>query len=188
MVEDPFICDGNRRAVATVSGALAGETIRFVTPAFGDLLPGSADSSGAVTVNWRCDAALAGGAITVIATGATSGRTVSFTVTEMAPAPTSTLATPTTATPAVLSVALNENPFVCTGERRAFGRISGAIPGETVAFSEAAIGGLQSGTADGSGAVTIHWRCNRENAGQGWTVTATGVSSGRSVTFSFAGA
>lgn len=188
MVEDPFICDGNRRAVATVAGALSGESIRFTTPSFGDLLPGSADGNGAVTVNWRCDGGSAAGAVTVIAVGATSGRTATFTVTEMAPAPTSTLPPPTTAAPTSLNVALTENPFVCSGERRPFGRVTGANPGETIAFSESSIGPLQSGTADGSGAVTVHWRCDRANAGQTWTITATGLSSGRSVSFSVTGA
>ena len=83
---------------------------------------------------------------------------------------------------------LSENPVVCNGQRRAFGVVSNAFPGEQVDFSSPTISLLLPGTADASGQVTIHWRCDPENASNVWSLTATGESSGRTVTFTFGGA
>ena len=65
--------------------------------------------------------------------------------------------------------------------------ISNAFPGEQVSFSSPTISLLLPGTADGSGQLTIHWRCDPADAANVWSLTATGVSSGRTVSFVFGG-
>lgn len=95
--------------------------------------------------------------------------------------------TPTTR-PEPLRVSLSENPVLCTGQRRPFGVISNAFPGEQVEFTSPTISMFLPGTADGSGQLTIYWRCDPANASNVWSLTATGTSSGRTVTFTFGGA
>jgi hypothetical protein len=89
--------------------------------------------------------------------------------------------------PEPLRVALTENPVVCNGQRRPFGVLSNAFPGEQVSFSSPTISLLLPGTADGTGQLTIHWRCDPADAGNVWSLTAKGDSSGRTVTFVFGG-
>jgi hypothetical protein len=94
--------------------------------------------------------------------------------------------TPTTR-PEPLRVSLSENPVLCTGQRRPFGVIANAFPGEQVEFTSPTISMFLPGTADGSGQLTIYWRCDATNASNVWSLTATGQSSGRTVTFTFGG-
>jgi hypothetical protein len=84
-------------------------------------------------------------------------------------------------------VRLTEDPVHCDGTRRSFGVVSGAVPGEAITFSSPGIGNLRPGVADSQGAVTIHWVCESVHVGWTWTMTATGQTSGRSVTFEFHG-
>ena len=178
--ENPFRCDGARRAFGTVSNASAGERVAFIASGIGELLPGTADGNGNVTIHWRCDANDAGSLWSITATGMASGRSASFDFKGAAP--------PTTAPPTSLTVSLNENPFRCDYVLRAFGTISGATPGETVTLSESSIGELKSGVADTNGQFPIKWRCPASTAGATWTITGQGTTSGRRVTFSFRGA
>jgi hypothetical protein len=76
--EDPVRCDGTRRSFGTVFGADAGETIQFSSPGIDSLLPGRADSGGAVTVHWVCSARHVGWTWSLTAVGASSGRSVTF--------------------------------------------------------------------------------------------------------------
>lgn len=178
--ENPFRCDGARRAFGTVSNASAGERVAFIASGIGELLPGTADGNGNVTIHWRCDANDAGSLWSITATGMASGRSASFDFKGAAP--------PTTAPPTPLTVSLNENPFRCDYVLRAFGTISGATPRETVTLSESSIGQLESGVADTNGQFPIEWRCPASTAGVTWTITGQGTTSGRRVTFSFRGA
>ncbi len=87
-----------------------------------------------------------------------------------------------------LSVSFTENPFRCDGgPSRYFGRVFGAIPGETISFVSPQVGGLLPGVADSSGGLGIIWQCEPGDAGRTWSVTGTGRTSGRSVTFSVRG-
>lgn len=86
-----------------------------------------------------------------------------------------------------LAVSFTENPFTCDGGLRWFGEVSGAAAGERVTFASPELGSLAPGTASSGGTVAIRWQCNPNEAGQSWTVTAQGQSSGRSVTFTVSG-
>jgi hypothetical protein len=78
--------------------------------------------------------------------------------------------------------------FACDGSRRPAGTLSGAHPGERVAFSAPGLGPLLPGTADAAGRLTVHWRCDPIHAGWTWTLQAVGESSGRTGAFSLLGA
>ena len=84
LTENPFVCDNGVRQFGTVSGAAAGERIDFASPGLG-LLPGTADGNGNLNIRWQCGPSEAGMSWTVSATGSSSGRTGSFTVTGAAP-------------------------------------------------------------------------------------------------------
>lgn len=87
-----------------------------------------------------------------------------------------------------LRFSFTENPFGCDGGSRRLGTLSGAAAGERITFTSATVSGLLSGTADGAGNLGLIWQCNPNEAGQSWSVTATGQDSGASGTFTVTGA
>jgi hypothetical protein len=90
--------------------------------------------------------------------------------------------------PEALQVVLTEEPVICNGARREFGYIANALPGEEVTFAIPTTNrALLPGTADSAGKVYIHWLCDPGDASSSWSLRATGVSSGRTVTFYFHG-
>ena len=186
--EAPFGCDGSARAFGTVSNAWPSEPMLF-TASGASLRSANADSDGSVTIHWRCDPSDASRAWALTATGANSGRTATVEFSGKAAATTTTTSTTTTAAanPKSLDVSFSENPFACDNQRRPFGSVFNASPGETVTFVADGIGDLLPGTADNSGRVTINWRCQAWHVDTTWKLTATGQTSGRTVTFSFSG-
>ncbi len=90
ITEQPFVCDGQRRPVAVITGLRGGEFVDFASEQAGTLREGRADADGQLTVNWQCTsaelAALAPGASwTVTATGRESGQIVTFEITAAQP-------------------------------------------------------------------------------------------------------
>ncbi len=196
VAEDPFLCDGGTREFALIAGADPNETIAFSSPQTGDLRSGTADANGELPIRWQCEPTQAGTTWELTATGDTSGRTITFIFAGVS-SPGDGSATPTTggtettqtttATPTALAVQVTEDPFVCNGEVRAFAAISGAAPNESVAFSSPQSSGLRSGQADADGNLSVRWQCDPEQVGTVWELTATGETSGATVTFSFTG-
>jgi hypothetical protein len=84
MIEDPFVCDGERRPVATIAGFASSEFVDFTSPQAGSLREGRAIDAE-LTMNWQCDPDQAGTIWQVTATGRESGRAVTVTVTGVAP-------------------------------------------------------------------------------------------------------
>lgn len=185
VTEDPFLCDGSARPFANLAGATGGEEVVFTSPQSSGILPGTANPDGTLTMRWQCDPEQVGTTWDITATGSTSGKTVTFSVTgvdstgvvEPAPGP----------PPSDLTVSLVEDPFLCDGETRIFGGLSGAEPDEEVAFTSPQATGIRNGQADADGNLSIRWQCDPTQAGTQWDLTATGVTSGRSVSFSFTG-
>ncbi len=182
VTEEPFICDGGTREFAQLSGAAANEEVAFSGPQSPGLRSGTADENGVLPIRWQCDPEQAGTTWELTATGVTSGKSATF-IFAGAIQP----ETATTQAPAALSVSLVENPFACNGETRIFGGLTGAEPNEQVAFTSPQASNISSGTADADGALNIRWQCDAEQAGTTWELTATGATSGRTVTFSFTG-
>ena len=96
--------------------------------------------------------------------------------------------TPVPVAPVVsaLSVSLTENPFTCDGGSRVFGTVSGALGGESISFTSSPSESISNVTANSSGVASMRWWCNPDEATT-WSITARGVSSGRTVTFSLTG-
>lgn len=196
VAEDPFVCDGGTREFAQISGADPNETIAFSSPQTEGLRSGQADANGELPIRWQCDPTQAGTTWELTATGETSGRTATFIFAGVTN-PGDGTATPTTAdtattattvgTPAAMTVEVIENPFVCNGEVRVFAGIAGADPNESIAFSSPQSPGLRSGQADADGNLPVRWQCDPDQAGTRWELTATGETSGRTVTFTFTG-
>ena len=180
--EDPFICDGGTREFALIGGAEPNEQISFTSPQSEGLRDGTADANGELPVRWQCDPAQAGTTWELTATGLTSGKSATFLFAGALAPPGSEPAAPT-----ALTVTVTEDPFACDGTARVFAQLSGADPNEEVAFSSPQSPGLRSGTADANGELPVRWSCDATQAGTVWELTATGVTSGRTVTFSFTG-
>jgi pimeloyl-ACP methyl ester carboxylesterase len=82
--ENPFTCDGGLRTFGTISGATPGETITFTSSPPLTLASGAANSSGQLAIKWQCTPAEVQ-TWSVTARGASSGRTVTFSVVGKAP-------------------------------------------------------------------------------------------------------
>jgi hypothetical protein len=91
---------------------------------------------------------------------------------------------------AQLTFSASENPFRCDGPPpREFATLHGADAGEQIIVSSSPeVGGPQTATADGSGSLKLVWECGPHKAGNTWTITATGQTSGRTGTFTITGA
>ncbi len=175
--EDPFRCDDGTRVFGTLSGFLPGEFVDFDSPQASTMLEGQADGDGSLPIRWTCGAADAGTVWEVTATGVQSGRTVTFSVTgaEAPPAPDPV-------------VEVSENPFGCDDTTRFFATITGFVPREFVDFTSPQVENLRQGQADETGALQLRWTCGAGDVDRVWDVTATGATSGRSVTFQITGA
>ncbi len=209
-----FACDSQTKPLGTISGAEPGEAISFSSPQAESIRSGTADAAGNLDINWNCNDQESSVTWTVTATGETSGRTGEFTfsgeqvpgaaTTTTVAAPTTTAA-PTTSTTALsttttaagptttagadeLAIAFSEQPFGCDGQSRPFAVLSNLSPGESVTFTSPDSSGIRPGTAADDGTLTIRWQCSSEDVDSTWTVTATGDTSNRSITFTINGA
>ena len=193
VAENPFVCDSETREFALIGGADPNENVAFSSPQADGLRSGMADASGELPIRWQCEPSQAGTTWVLTATGETSGRSVTFQFAgvtdpgDPAPDPGDDPAPDPDPEPTALAVEVIENPFVCDSETRIFAGLSGAEPNEQVAFSSPQSPGLRSGTADADGNLPIRWNCDPDQAGTMWELTATGETSGRTVTFTFTG-
>jgi polyisoprenoid-binding protein YceI len=178
LFEDSFVCDGRSKALGELTNAAAWEAVTFTAERADDLVDGTADADGRLTLRWQCSTDEAA-TWQVTARGLQSNRVGEFTIVGVAPPP-EVLPTPT--------VQVDEDPFLCDGGSRVFATLSGFLPGEIVDFVSPQGSGLTEGQADGSGDLPIRWTCGAANAGTVWELTATGARSGRTVTFTVAGA
>ena len=175
--EDPFVCDGGSRVFGSLSGFLADEVVNFSSPQASALKSGQANDAGDLPIRWSCEAADAETVWELTASGAQSGRTVSFTLTGAA--------APAAPDP---TVAFIENPFRCDSATRPYASISGFAPREFVDFTSPQSENLRQGQADEEGALQIRWTCEASDIDRVWDVTATGATSQRSVSFQVTGA
>jgi hypothetical protein len=83
LIEQPFACNGGARQFGFVTGAAPGETITFADDAGSDYLPGKADTSGRLVIQWECRPADAIQAVHLSAVGGTSGRRVAIAVVQV---------------------------------------------------------------------------------------------------------
>ncbi len=174
--EDPFLCDGGSRAFATLSGFLPGEAVEFSSPQATEMTTGRAGNDGSLPLQWTCGRDDADKVWELTATGVRSGRTITLTFTGAAPPP----------APDPL-VTVEEDPFPCDGETRFVATITGFTPREFIDFTSAQADGLRQGQANETGTVRVRWTCGEADIGRQWEITATGATSGRSVSFGITG-
>ncbi len=175
--DEAFVCDGFTRRVGHLSGGDPNEAIVFSSEETAGLRPGTTDGNGELDLNWSCDEASIGTSWTVTATGAESGRSGTFSLVGVAPAP---------ATIEQLAVEVQEDPFVCDGGSRTFAVITNLAPDELVDFeADPPAGALRQGRADGTGELPVRWQCGLEDADRSMQLTATGQTSRRSTVISF---
>ena len=176
--EEPFVCDGGTRVFATVSNLAPDETVDFSSPDSEGLIDSTADTNGAKNLRWQCDPEDAGKVWQLTVLGVSSRRTTTLTITGAAPAQ---------APSGDLALSITEEPFACDGQSRAFATISNLAPGELVDFTSPQSSSLRQGQADSDGSLPVRWQCEATEAGTVWELTATGVTSGKTLTFQFAG-
>lgn len=186
LTEDPFVCDGATRQFGQISGAAPNEEVSFTSPQSAGLRNGQADADGVLPINWQCGAEQAGTTWELTATGITSGKAATFIFAGVTEAPPVTNEQPAAAA-GEMTVAVFEDPFSCDGTSRVFGELSGADPNEEISFTSPQATGISNGQADAQGVLPIRWLCGADQAGTTWELTATGVTSGRTVVFSFTG-
>ena len=186
-------------ATNTVRGAKAGEAISFTSTLNGAGFPlgkptTSARADGTFTIQWDCTSSDVGQQWTLLfraASGREGGVYINGVAagTPAAQQPQQPVQQPVEqpVQPSPLTFVLSENPFLCDGSSHRLGTLTGAAGGERITFSSPQVGGLLPGTANGSGELALIWQCNPGDAGQSWSVTANGQSSGRSGTFSVTG-
>lgn len=79
--ENPFACNNEVRAFATISGATANAEITFTSPEASGLRPGTAGADGKLNVRWSCSSDQAGTTWNLTATETATGRTATLSLT-----------------------------------------------------------------------------------------------------------
>ena len=177
LVENPFVCDRGRRVVAELTNLTPNVALEFVvSPADEPLRPGRATAAGTSRVFWQCDRR-------------DDGTTWELTVTEDAPTRrTVTFTFGATTLESPVAVDLLEDPFVCNSATREVAVLRNFVSRETIDFESPQSDAIRSGTADETGGLPVRWSCDASQAGTVWEVTATGATSGASITFTISGA
>lgn len=181
LLEDPVICNRERWRVAVLSNLVPGVLVDFVaSPSDSPLGARRADGNGSLDVYWQCHRSQADTVWTLEATehvvtpAAAEQRTAKMVLTGSA------LPDPT-------MITVVEEPFVCDGTSHDFAVLSNFVPGEYVDFTSPQSDAIRPGQADEVGELPVHWQCDPDEAGKRWEVTASGQTSGYSLTFTVTG-
>ncbi len=170
-------CDGTERKAAVIFEAEPGETIAFSSPMPVEVADGVADEQGTYQLLWSCEPNEASLSWDLTATGTVSNRSVTLRLigSYRDPGGRTLVFTPA------------RRPLVCDGTSQVVGRLENAEPDEPVDFAAAGVESLRQGQADGTGTLTVNWRCDPEESATTWTVQAAGQRSGRVATFEITG-
>lgn len=179
MEEEPFVCNGETRRFALLSNFVPFEVVDFSSDQADGLIDGRADGVGELPIRWQCRTDDAGKTWTLTAVGVESGRSTTLTFSGAAP-PEGSITE--------LAVTFSENPFACDGSSRTFATISNFLPREFVDFSSPQATAIRQGRADESGNLPIRWQCGSAEIDKVWDLTATGASSGQTITMTVTGA
>ncbi len=176
---DAVYCDGISRTAGEVRGALPGETIRLTSALPVEVEPGIADDQGTYVLSWSCEPAEARLKWDITAVGDDSGRQVAFIIAGSAEDP---------EVSDLFTVSLDDEPFICDGQRKPIGDVTGAEPFETITFRSDQVDGISDGQANASGATRLFWRCDVGEAGTTWEVRLWGADSFKTGEFSLTAA
>ncbi len=176
MIENPFVCDRGRRPVARLTNLTPRAAVEFsATPEGDPLPPAEVGADGTLTVFWQCDRR-------------DEGTAWELTVTESTPAARSaTVAFGSTTLENPVTIEIREDPFLCNGTTREVGVLRNFVPSEAVNFESTGTGPLRQGRADADGTLPVRWTCSPAQDGTVWEITATGETSGASISFVITG-
>ncbi len=176
IVENPFVCDRGVRPVARLSNLTPNAGLDLiVTPQDEPLRPSAAGADGSVTLFWQCDRR-------------EEGTNWVLTVTEQTPARRSaTLSFGSTTLESLVTIEMMEDTIVCDGETRQFAVLRNFVRREAIDFESPQSEAIRQGRADEQGALPLRWSCEADQIGTVWEVTATGATSGASLTFTITG-
>lgn len=171
--DEPFVCDGQLKPLGTISGGEPNELL-VVSSLHTGTNRHEADGLGEVPLWWICrpDEATDW---EVVVEGQQVDQSLRFVVNGVAAVAEDL---------PELRVAVSEDPFSCDGTSRTFATVSNLYAFETVTFTSKEADGLIDGTADETGELPIRWQCGLADVAKTWTLTATGVDSGRTISFS----
>ncbi len=176
IVENPFVCDRGRRLLARVANLTPNATLELAASPQGDSLrPAEADAGGSARLFWQCDRR-------------DEGTTWELTVTEATPARRSaTFSFGSTTLESPVTIQVIEVPFVCDGTTRQVAVLQRFVPREAVDFESPQAEAIRQGRADSEGNLPVRWTCDPDQAGTVWEITATGMTSGASLSFTITG-
>lgn len=176
VVEDPFVCDRGRRPVARLSNLTPNIALEFIaSPKDEPLQPAEAGSGGSATVFWQCNRQ-------------DEGTTWELTVTEQTPAGRSvTFSFGATTLSSPVTIDMTDDSVICDGTTRPFAVLRNFVPGEAIGFESPQSEAIRQGRADAEGVLPLRWSCGADQIGTVWEVTATGATSGASLTFTITG-
>lgn len=176
VIEDPFVCDRGSRPVARLTNLTPGVDIELeVVPGDEPLRSRTAGAGGSLRLFWQCDRRDEGTTWELTVTEATStARSTTFSFGS------TTLDNPVT-------VELVDDRIVCDGETRQVAVLRRFVARETIDFESPQAPVIRQGRADADGSAPVRWTCSADQAGTVWQITATGLTSGASVTFTITG-
>jgi len=176
VVEDPFVCDRGRRPVARLSNLTPKTALEFVaSPQAEPLQPAEAGSGGRATVFWQCNRQ-------------DEGTTWELTVTEQTPAGRSvTFSFGSTTLESPVTIEMTDDSVICDGTTRPFALLRNFVSGEAIDFESPQSEAIRQGRADAEGVLPLRWSCAADQIGTAWEITATGATSGASLTFTITG-
>lgn len=176
IVEDPFVCDRGSRPVARLSNLTPNAVLEFLASPQDEPLPTTeAGADGSKTVFWQCNRR-------------DEGTTWDLTVTEQTPAGRSvrfSFGSTTLGNP--VSIEISADSVICDGATRPFAVLRNYVPREAIDFESPQSEAIRQGRADEEGDLPLRWSCAADQIGTVWEVTATGATSGASVTFTITG-
>ena len=87
-----------------------------------------------------------------------------------------------------VTIEMLEEQIACDGSTREFAVLRNFVPREAVAFESPQSDAIRQGMADDDGSLQLRWSCGPDQIGTVWEVTATGLTSAASLTFTITGA
>ncbi len=175
---DELVCDGERTEVGVLDGLDVSEIVYFESDQGEASAQPKAAGDGTLVFGWRCRPADVGKTWEVMVTAAGTDRTATFRLTGL-PDPSASLD---------VTIESAEAEVRCDGEVMPLATLANFFPFETVTFTaDPPASDLRNGTADGNGGIELQWQCGREDVGKTWNLTAEGVETGKSISFTFNG-
>lgn len=176
LYDDELVCDGRAHEIAALAGFEPGERIDLDSEQGEPDVRPRADRTGGFTAWWRCRPGDVGETWRITAIGATSGRSVDFTLRGVAWPD---------AQPVAVESAVEE--IACDRRTHPLATMVNLYPGELVTFTAPGARNVRDGRADADGRLELTWQCERADVGETWELTAIAADTGERVTLPITG-